>query len=308
MPDSPDAGAEHAAPGTFSARTHPRRERWAGEHGRKLSRLARRNLIGVLGAAIVMALMLVALFAGQISPFDPNTQVGKRLVPPGGLYLLGLDQLGRDVFSRLIFGARVALGVCITSVGAALLVGVSLGVLAGYYGGMTDNVIMRVMDLLFTLPSFVMALVLAGILGPSLLNVMIAIALVTTPSIARIARGPVLIVRESEFVTSARIVGARDRRIMFRHVLPNILAPIIVQTTVSMADAILIEAGLSFLGLGVVPPDTSWGNMLGVGRSYMELANGLSVFPGAAIMLAVLGFNFAGDGLRDLLDPRLRGV
>ena len=271
-----------------------------------LRRLARHNLIGVLGVVIVVALIVVALFAAQISPFDPNAQIGKRLLPPGGAYILGLDQLGRDVFSRLVFGTRVALGVGVTSVGVALLAGVGMGVVAGYYGGTADTIIMRAMDVLFTLPSFVMALVLAGILGPSLLNVVIAITLVTTPSIARIARGPVLAVREAEFVTSARLTGARDRRIMFRHVLPNILAPIIVQTTVSMADAILIEAGLSFLGLGVVPPDTSWGNMLGVGREFMELANGLSVFPGAAIMLAVLGFNFAGDGLRDLLDPRLR--
>lgn len=271
-------------------------------------RVVRRHLIGGVGVAVVLALVLVAVFAGRLSPYDPNAQIGKRLTPPGKPYVLGLDQLGRDVLSRLIFGARVSLGVSVISVGLSLLAGVSLGLLAGYYSGVTDNLIMRVMDLMFTLPSFVLAIALAGILGPSLTNVIIAVAIVTTPTIARITRGPILVVREAEFVSSARAIGGGDRRIMFRHVLPNVMAPIIVQATVSIADAILIEAGLSFLGLGVQPPDTSWGNMLGTGRSYMELANGLSIFPGAAIMLAVLGFNFAGDGLRDMLDPRLRGT
>jgi len=271
-------------------------------------RVVRRHLIGAVGVAVVLALVLVAVFADRLSPHDPNAQIGRRLTPPGKPYVLGLDQLGRDVLSRLIFGARVSLGVSVTSVGLSLMAGVSLGLLAGYYSGVTDNLIMRVMDLMFTLPSFVLAIALAGILGPSLTNVIIAVAIVTTPTIARITRGPILAVREAEFVASARAIGGGDRRIMFRHVLPNVIAPIIVQATVSIADAILIEAGLSFLGLGVQPPDTSWGNMLGTGRSYMELANGLSIFPGAAIMLAVLGFNFAGDGLRDMLDPRLRGT
>ncbi len=273
-----------------------------------LRRLARRNLIGALGLGVVVTLLVVTLFAESLSPYDPNAQVGKRLSPPGDRHILGLDQLGRDVLSRLIFGARVSLIVSIVSVGLSLLAGVSLGLVAGYYGGVTDNLIMRAMDLMFTLPSFVLAIALAGILGPSLTNVIIAVAIVTTPTIARVTRGPVLAARESEFVSSARAAGAADRRIMFRHVLPNVVAPIIVQSTVSIADAILIEAGLSFLGLGVQPPHTSWGNMLGSGRNFMEIANGLSVFPGAAIMLAVLGFNFAGDGLRDVLDPRLRGV
>jgi len=270
-------------------------------------RWARRNLVAALGLAVVLSLVVVAIFAEPLSPFDPNAQVGKRLSPPSHQHLLGLDQLGRDVLSRLIFGARVSLVVSVVSVGLSLVAGVSLGLLAGYYGGVADNVIMRAMDLMFTLPSFVLAIALAGILGPSLTNVIIAVAVVTTPTIARVTRGPVLAVRESEFVASARAAGAADRRTMFRHVLPNVAAPIIVQATVSIADAILIEAGLSFLGLGVQPPHTSWGNMLGTGRNFMELANGLSVFPGAAIMLAVLGFNFAGDGLRDVLDPRLRG-
>jgi peptide/nickel transport system permease protein len=271
-------------------------------------RLVRRNLIGALGVLVVVLLVLVALFAERLSPFEPNAQVGTRLTPPNAQYVLGLDQLGRDVLSRIIYGTRVALEVSLASVGVAVVVGGGLGVLSGYYGGLLDNALMRVMDVLFTLPSFVLALALTGILGPSLPNVVLAVALVTIPTLARVARAPVLVVREAEFVTSARAVGARDGRIMLLHVLPNVLAPVIVQTTVSIADAILIEAGLSFLGLGVQPPDASWGNMLGTGRTFMELANGLSVFPGAAIMLAVLGFNFAGDGLRDALDPRLHGT
>jgi len=273
-----------------------------------LLRIARRNPIGTFGLLVVILLALVAVFAPQLSPYDPNAQVGKRLSPPGEQHALGLDQLGRDVLSRLIWGARVSLGVSVISIGLSLLAGVSLGLAAGYYGGAADALIMRAMDLMFTLPSFVLAIALTGILGPSLTNVIIAVAIVTTPTIARITRGPILTVRETEYVASARAAGAGDRRIMIRHVLPNITAPIIVQTTVSIADAILIEAGLSFLGLGIQPPATSWGNMLGTGRTFMELANGLSVFPGAAIMLAVLGFNFAGDGLRDVLDPRLRGA
>ena len=280
----------------------------AAARGRAVSarRLLRQNLIGAFGLLVVMVLVFVAVFADQLSPFEANAQVGPRLTPPSAEYPLGLDQLGRDVLSRLIYGARVSLQVSLSSIGIALLVGGVLGVLAGYYGGLLDNALMRVMDLLFTLPSFVLALALTGILGPSLPNVVLAIALVTIPSIARITRASVLVVRETEYVTSARALGAGDARIMARHVLPNVMAPVIVQTTVGVADAILIEAGLSFLGLGVQPPAASWGNMQGTGRNFMELANGLSVFPGAAIMLAVVGFNFAGDGLRDALDPRLR--
>jgi peptide/nickel transport system permease protein len=294
-----------AAPPLEGLRSLPRT---SSRRGLTLRGLARRNLIGALGVLVVLILVVVAVFAERLAPFDPNAQVGTRLTEPDAQYVLGLDQLGRDVLSRIIHGARVALQVSLASVGAAVVIGGGLGVLSGCYGGLLDNTVMRVMDVLFTLPSFVLALALTGILGASLPNVILAVALVTIPTLARVARAPVLVVREAEFVTSARAVGARDGRIMLLHVLPNVLAPVIVQTTVSIADAILIEAGLSFLGLGVQPPEASWGNMLGTGRTFMELANGLSVFPGAAIMLAVLGFNFAGDGLRDALDPRLRGV
>jgi peptide/nickel transport system permease protein len=299
------ASASLAAPTLEGLRSLPRTR----SHGAAaVGHLMRRNLISALGVLVVVVLVLVAICAEWLSPFDPNAQVGARLTEPNAQHVLGLDQLGRDVLSRMIHGARVALQVSLASVGAAVVVGGGLGMLSGYYGGTLDNALMRVMDVLFTLPSFVLALAVTGILGPSLPNVVLAVALVTIPTLARVARAPVLVVREAEFVTSARAVGARDGRIMLLHVLPNVLAPVIVQTTVSIADAILIEAGLSFLGLGVQPPDASWGNMLGTGRTFMELANGLSVYPGAAIMLAVLGFNFAGDGLRDVLDPRLRGA
>jgi peptide/nickel transport system permease protein len=271
-------------------------------------RVARGNLIAVFGVIVVAVLLFTAIFAEQLSPHDPNAQIGARLSPPSGEFLLGLDQLGRDVLSRLIFGARVSLEVSLTSVGLATFIGGGVGLISGYYGGILDDVLMRAMDVLFTLPSFVLAIALTGILGASLINVIIAISIVTTPSVARVIRGPVLSVREREFVTSARAVGASHGRIMLRHILPNVAAPVIVQATVSMAEAILIEAGLSFLGLGVPPPDHSWGNMLGIGRGFIELANGLSIFPGVAIMVAVLGFNLAGDGLRDVLDPQLRGV
>jgi peptide/nickel transport system permease protein len=269
-------------------------------------RIARQNILGTWGVAIVVFLALVAIFAEQLAPYDPNSQVGKRLLPPSPEFPLGTDQLGRDELSRLIYGSRVALGVSGLSVGIALLLGVSFGLLAGYYGGLLDSGIMRVMDLMFTLPTLVLALALAGVLGPGTVTVIIAVAVVTLPMIARLTRAPVLSLRNSEFVTSSRLVGANDRRIMWRHVFPNIGGLIIVQATIAIADAILIEAALSFLGLGVQPPAVSWGNMLGTGRSYMELANGLTIFPGAAIMLAVLGFNLAGDGLRDVLDPRLK--
>jgi len=271
-------------------------------------RMARRNLVGTIGAAIVAMLVGVALLASWLSPFDPNAQVGTRLTEPGPQYLLGLDQYGRDVLSRLIYGTRTSLIISASSVGIALVVGGAVGVLAGYYRGRLDVAAMRLMDVLFTLPSIILAIALAGLLGATLQTVILAIAVVTAPTVARVARGQILVAREMEFVVGARAAGARDVRIIVRHVLPNIVAPVIVQATVSVANAIIIEASLGFLGLGVPPPAVSWGNMLGTGRQFLELANGLTIFPGLAIMLTVLGFNFAGDGLRDVLDPRLRST
>jgi len=269
-------------------------------------RLLRRNVLGAIGAGIVLALVLIALAAAWLSPFDPNAQVGTRLTPAAPPFWLGLDQLGRDELSRLIYGTRTALIISTFSVALALLVGGGLGLLAGFYRGWLDVVAMRLMDVLFTLPSIILAIALAGILGATLQNVVLAIAIVTAPGLARIARAPTLVVREMDFVIGARACGAGDLRILARHVLPNVLAPMIVQVTVCIAAAIIIEASLGFLGLGVPPPAVSWGNMLGTGRQFLELANGLTILPGLAIMITVLGFNFAGDGLRDILDPRLR--
>jgi peptide/nickel transport system permease protein len=282
------------------------RQSGSGRRLRRLVRLAGRNVLGTLGAILVVVLVLIAVLAGWLSPYDPNGQIGSRLTEPGAPFLLGLDQYGRDVLSRLVHGARTSLIISASSVGIALLVGGTMGLLAGYYRGWVDTITMRVMDVLFTLPSIILAIALAGLLGASLQNVILAVAIVTAPSLARISRAPTLVAREAEFVLSARASGAGDARIMVRHVLPNVLAPIIVQATVSVANAIIIEASLGFLGLGVPPPEVSWGNMLGTGRQFIELANGLTIFPGLAIMVTVLGFNFAGDGLRDVLDPRLR--
>lgn len=284
------------------------RQSGTGRRLRRLVRLGGRNVLGTLGVSIVIALVLIAVLAGWLSPYDPNSQVGTRLTEPGRAYLLGLDQYGRDVLSRLIYGARTSLIISASSVGIALLVGGTLGLLAGFYRGWVDTLAMRVMDVLFTLPSIILAIALAGLLGATLQNVILAVAVVTAPSLARISRAPTLVAREAEFVVSARASGAGDGRIILCHVLPNVLAPIIVQATVSVANAIIIEASLGFLGLGVPPPEVSWGNMLGTGRQFIELANGLTIFPGLAIMVAVLGFNFAGDGLRDVLDPHLRTI
>ena len=269
-------------------------------------RVAGKNPLGVVGALLILGLVLVALLAEVLAPFDPVSQLARRLTAPGDPYLLGTDEFGRDVFSRIIFGSRISLYVGVVSVGIALGIGGSLGLMAGYFGGWIDNLTMRLMDVMFAIPSLVLAIAITGILGPSLQNAMIAIGIVYTPTFARVARGPVLSVVQHDYVQAARAIGARDWRIIVRHVLPNVTAPIIVQTTLSLSTAILAEAVLSFLGLGTQPPEPSWGTMLGTGRKFMETAPWVAVFPGLAIMLAVLGFNLLGDGLRDALDPRLK--
>ena len=282
-----------------SVRTGPGRAvRWR--------RLAARNPLGVVGAMLILLLLLTAALAGLLAPYDPAAQIARRLTGPSGSYVLGTDEFGRDVLSRIIYGTRISLYVGVVSVGIALVVGGTLGLVAGYFGGWLDNLLMRLMDVMFSIPSLVLAIAITGILGPNLRNAMIAIGIVYTPTFARVARGPVLSVIQHEYVAAARAVGARDWRIIVRHVLPNVTAPILVQTTLSLSTAILAEAVLSFLGLGTQPPEPSWGTMLGTGRKFMETAPWVAIFPGVAIMLAVLGFNLLGDGLRDALDPRLR--
>ena len=228
------------------------------------------------------------------------------LQPPSHEHLMGTDELGRDVLSRVIWGARISLYVGVVSVTMAVLLGVTLGLLAGYHGGLLDDAINRVLDVVFAFPTILLALGIVGMLGSSLTNSMIAIGLIYTPVYARLARGTTLAVKQREFVEAAIVSGAQSARIIVRHILPNVMAPLVIQTSLSLSLAILAEASLSFLGLGTQPPDPSWGTMVNTGQALIELSPWPVVFPGLAIMLAVLAFNLIGDGLRDALDPRLQ--
>jgi peptide/nickel transport system permease protein len=267
-----------------------------------------RNPIGLIGAVVIVFTVAIALAAPLVAPFDPSSQAQKRLLPPTAQSLMGTDELGRDTFSRVVFGARVSLQVGLLAVAIALALGTTLGMLAGFYGGRLDDVLMRVVDIMFAFPGLVLAIVIAGLLGPSRNNAMIAIGIVYAPAFARVVRGSVLAVKEEPYMEAARVIGASDWRLVRRHVLPNVLAPLIVMVSVYLSQAILSEAALSFLGLGTQPPEPSWGGMLSASRTYMEISPAMAIFPGAAIMLVVLGFNFLGDGLRDILDPRLRNL
>jgi ABC-type dipeptide/oligopeptide/nickel transport system permease subunit len=266
-----------------------------------------KNRSGVIGLTLVLIFVFVAVFAGQVSPYDPTEMHPvDRLQAPSSTYLLGTDEFGRDILSRLIYGAQVSLKVALLSVAAAGVAGCILGITSGYVGGKLDNLTMRLMDVLFAFPAILLALGIVAALGAGPLNVVLAIALVYTPIFARVARGPVLTTKEMEYVLAAHSVGAGSGRIVVRHILPNISAPIIVQVSLALSWAILTEASLSFLGLGTQPPQPSWGNMLSESRRLMELAPWTAIFPGLAIMLTVLGFNLLGDALRDVLDPRLK--
>jgi peptide/nickel transport system permease protein/dipeptide transport system permease protein len=272
-----------------------------------------RNKTAVAGLVIVIAFVLTAICAPLLSPHDPlATSLYDQLKPPvwhaGGTWknILGTDDLGRDILSRLIYGARVSLMVAVFSVGLAFGVGTLLGAIAGYYRGFRDGVIMRVMDIILAFPYILLAIVVVAYLGPSLRNAMIAIGITYVPRFARIVRGSVLEECGKDYVTAARAVGARDWRIILIAVLPNCLGPLIVQTTLSFASAILDAAALSFLGLGAQPPTPEWGAMIANSRALILRASWVMTFPGIAILLAVLGFNLFGDGLRDALDPRLR--
>jgi peptide/nickel transport system permease protein len=274
--------------------------------GVRLARLARRNPTAVVGACIIALTVFIALAAPLLARYDPVSQIAQPLLAPGGRYALGTDELGRDELSRIIFGARVSLYVGGVAVVIALAFGASSGIAAGFYGGGLDNAAMRVMDVLFSMPALVLAITLTSILGPSLTNAMIAIGIVYAPTFARVARGPTLSVIGLPYIEAARAIGASNAAIMARHVLPNVSAPLLVQTTVSLSTAILTEAALSFLGLGTQPPTASWGLMLSTARQYMLIDPWIAVLPGIAIAVTVLGFNLLGDGLRDVLDPRIR--
>ena len=296
------SNASPALSAPLTAPLRPTRPKW----WKRLARWPRTNPIGFIGAVVILLVILVAVLAPVLAPVNPTAQQFKRLLAPSPQNLLGTDELGRDVFSRIIYGARISLQVGIISVSIALLLGATTGILAGYFGGAFDSVAMRLVDILFAFPGLVLAIVIAGLLSPSITNAMIAIGIIYAPAYARVARSAVLVVKEELYIEAARLVGGRTSHIISRHVLPNIMVPLIVLTTLSMSTAILTEAALSLLGLGTQPPDPSWGTMLSNGRKYMEIAPWLALFPGLAIMIAVLGFNFLGDGLRDALDPRLK--
>lgn len=261
----------------------------------------------LIGLSIISVLIFVAAFAPQIAPHDPTEVNSKiRLQPPSKEYPFGTDHMGRCILSRVIYGARISLSVGVAVISGSLLVGVVLGTVSGYFGGLADDVIMRLVDGFLAIPSMFLALALAGTLGPGLFNLMIALIAVEWTSYARVVRGSILSVKEQEFVEATRGLGASDQYILTHHVLPNIISPVIVIATLGIGYAILAAAGLSFLGFGVQPPTPEWGSMLDDGRLFMRKAPYIMIFPGVAIMITVLAFNFLGDGLRDEMDPRFR--
>ena len=265
----------------------------------------RGSLVLWCGGVILGGLVIAALFAPWLSPHDPYAvHLEDKLQGPSGESPLGKDALGRDVLSRVLYGARVSVLVGLSTVSVSLAVGLLLGFLAGYYGGVLDEVIMRLVDILLAFPGILLAIAMTAILGPSLRNVILALCVTGWVGYARITRAQVLALREAEFVQAARSLGVPDRRILALHILPNILAPLIVEATFGMAGAILGEAGLSFLGLGVQPPTASWGSMLNEGRQFLLVSPHMTLSPGVAIMTVVLGLNFLGDALRDRLDVR----
>ena len=267
----------------------------------------RRSRSAMLGLALTLAFILVAILAPVLSPHDPIAfTLGMRLSPPSPDYPLGTDELGRDILSRLLWGARVTLFITLSSVAIALVAGTTFGIFSGYRGGWTDTLVMRLMDVWLAMPAFLLAIAIIAALGSGTINVIIAVGISSVPAFARVARGSALSVRQDDYVLAARALGARDSRIMVRHILPNVVAPLLVQTSLRLATAILTASGLSFLGLGTQPPDPEWGAMLSTGRDYITSSPQLATIPGVAIMLVTIGFNTLGDGLRDILDPRLK--
>jgi peptide/nickel transport system permease protein len=267
----------------------------------------RKNKLAFIGFIVLVIFVVLALAASFIAPYDPfQMNIQDRLQTPNSNYWFGTDQFGRDILSRIIYGARISFQVGIISVGISLVAGLAMGIIAGYYGKWIDIVVSRFIDIMFSFPDIFLALVIMAILGTSLTNVMIAIGIVYTPIFARIARGATLTVKDNAYIEAARSIGVGDLMTILRHILPNIMAPLIVQTTLSFGFAIRSEAALSFLGLGVEPDVPSWGIMLNEGKEWLELGWWIAFFPGLASTLAILSFNVLGDGLRDALDPKLR--
>ena len=267
----------------------------------------RRNELALAGGVVVLFLSLAALLAPVMAPYDPAAyDVKQILLPPSGVHLLGTDQIGRDVLSRMLYGARISMAVGFISVGIAVVIGTLIGTTAAYYGGRVDELLMRFVDLMLNFPRLFLLLTLIALLRPSIWVIMAVIGFTGWMGLARLVRSEILSLKEREFVLSAKALGALDVRVMFRHILPNALVPVLVSATLGVAGAILAESGLSFLGLGVQPPTPSWGNILIDGKANIEIAWWLSVFPGLAILVTVLAYNLLGEGLRDALDPRLR--
>lgn len=265
------------------------------------------NRIGMIGGAILLANVLVAILAPWLATHDPlKTDIINRVASPSREFLFGTDDYGRDIFSRVLYGTRISLLICISSVVIASVFGIFLGAVAGYFGKWIDDLIMRFMDAIMSFPAILLAIAIMAVLGGNLFNVALALGFVYIPRFARIVRGSVLSLKEKEFVEAALAMGHNDLYIIFRHILPNCMAPLVINATVSLAYAILSEAALSFLGLGAPPPAPSWGNILSDARNFMLDAPWMTIFPGLAITAAVLGFNLIGDTLRDVLDPRLK--
>ena len=266
----------------------------------------KRDKIGVCGAVMVLSLVAIALFGSHLTPYKPLQMIYKdSFQGPSLAHVMGTDRFGRDQLSRIIVGAETSMVVSFGVVAISTFLGVIIGLISGYFGGRTDSIIMRLLDVVFAFPSVLLALAAVAAFGPSMVNLILIMGLIFSARFARIVRGSVLSVKEKDFIEAVRSVGAKDSTIMFKFILPNVLSPIIVQATFNLSTAIMIEAGLSFLGLGTQPPQPSWGQMLNEARAYMEQAPWLAFFPGIAIVYAVLAFNFFGDGLRDALDPRL---
>lgn len=267
-----------------------------------------KNKLSVMGAITVTILIMVSLFAPLISPYDPTEiDVYNVLSPPSKEHLLGTDELGRDVLSRIIWGSRVSLKVGFVAVGIAMMIGIIVGSIAGFYGGKIDSILMRFVDMMLAFPTFFLILAVIAILEPSIFTIMVVIGITSWMDVARLVRAEFLTLKERDFVDAARAIGVSNTRLIFRHILPNALSPVFVAATFGVAGAILVESGLSFLGLGVQPPEPSWGNILTSGKDNIEVAWWLSLYPGLAILITVLSYNLVGEGLRDALDPRLWG-
>ena len=277
----------------------------ARQTGGDVMKLVWQNPLALCGFIIISSILLLAAIAPLIAPYDPNAiDVKAILLAPSQLHLMGTDGLGRDVFSRMLYGARISLMVGFVAVGIATLIGIVLGAIAGFYRGWVDTVIMRTVDVMLSIPTFFLILAVIAFLSPSIWNIMIVIGLTSWMGVTRLVRAEFLSLRNREFVLAAQALGAKDFRLIFGHLLPNSLTPIIVSSILGIASAVLVESGLSFLGLGVQAPQASWGNILTDGKEYIQFAWWLSLFPGLAILLTVLGYNLLGDGLRDAYNPR----